>query len=76
MQIIERNQIEALETLDEFDDTSVDGVVEYQELVSNHGDIPKKLYLNENHPHYNDMMYYAQVDGVTVIPTTGKTKVC
>ena len=62
MQIIERNQIEALETLDE--------------LVSNHGDIPKKLYLNENHPHYNDMLYYAQVDGVTVIPTTGKTKVC
>ena len=51
MQIIERNQIEALETLDEFDDTSIDGVVEYQELVSNHGDIPKKLYLNENHPH-------------------------
>jgi len=68
--------VEVLETLDDFEDESYGAYLDYQQLISEFGDLPSKLYLNVNHPHFHDMIYYAKTDNVEVITTNGVTKVC
>ena len=68
--------MQVLETLDDFQDESYGAYLDYQQLISEFGDLPTTLYLNINHPHFHDMLYYAKTDNVEVITITGATRVC
>ena len=68
--------IEALETLDEYEDTDVTVYDEYQAFVRSYEGTYSTLYLNKDHEDYSSWKQYAEYDGFKVIQTDEETHLC
>ena len=69
-------EIEALETLDEFEDGSYAAYLEYVDLKDKCVGEPTILFIKDNHEFYSEWIYYANSDGLDVRTTTEETKIC
>ena len=68
--------IEALETLDEYDDADYGAYLEYTELKDRCMIEPSTLYIHENHEFLSEFRYFAAADGLDVVVSKGETKIC
>ena len=71
-----RKTIEALETLDEYDDSYYSAYIEYTELKDSCIIEPSVLYINESHEFLSAFKYFALSDGLIVKVIKGETKIC
>ena len=71
-----RKTIEALETLDEYDDSDYSAYIEYTALKDRCIIEPSILYINENHEYLSEFKYFANADGLEVNIIKGDTKIC
>ena len=71
-----RKTIEALETLDEYDDSDYGAYLEYIELKDKCMIEPSVLYINESHEFLSAFKYFASSDGLIVKVIKGVTKIC
>ena len=70
------NMIEALDTLDEYDDSDITVYDEYQAFVNSYEGTYDTLYLNKDHQDYSSWKQYAEYDGFKVIQTDEETRLC
>ena len=68
--------IEALETLDEFEDNDVTVYDQYRAFVDDHNGTYDTLYLNKDHEDYSTWKQFAESDGFRVIQSEGETRLC
>ena len=68
--------IEALETLDEYDDADYGAYLEYTELKDKCMIDPSILYINESHEFLSAFKYFALSDGLIVKVIKGETRIC
>ena len=68
--------IEALETLDEYDDSDYGAYLEYIELKDRCMVDPTTMYINESHEFLSEFKYFAQSDGLEIKVIKGDTKIC
>lgn len=68
--------VDALETLDEFEDSDFTAYEEYQAFVTSYKGSYYILYLNRDHSDYSAWKQYAESDGFKVQPTDGDTRLC
>tara|TARA_R100001509_G_C4715349_1_gene164730 strand:- start:300 stop:518 length:219 start_codon:yes stop_codon:yes gene_type:complete len=71
-----RKTIEALETLDEYDDSDYGAYLEYTELKDRCMVEPSVLYINEGHEFLSTFKYFALSDGLEVKIINGDTRIC
>ena len=71
-----RKTIEALETLDEYDDSDYGAYLEYTELKDSCMIEPSILYINESHEFLSAFKYFALSDCLIVKVIKGETRVC
>ena len=71
-----RKTIEALETLDEYDDSDYGAYLEYTELKDSCMIEPSILYINESHEFLSSFKYFALSDGLIVKVIKGETRIC
>ena len=71
-----RKTIEALETLDEYDDSDYSAQIEYTELKDKCMIDPSILYINESNEFLSAFKYFALSDGLIVKVIKGETRVC
>ena len=57
-------EVEALETLDEYDDADYGAYLEYTELKERCMIEPTVLYIHENHEFLSEFKYFANADGL------------
>ena len=69
-------EIEALETLDEFEDGSYAAYLEYVDLKDKCVGEPTTLFIKDNHEFYSEWSDYANSDGLDIRTTTEETKIC
>jgi hypothetical protein len=68
--------IEALETLDEYDDSDYGAYLEYVDLKDQCMVDPTTMYINENHEFLSTFKYFAHSDGLEIKVIKGDTKIC
>ena len=68
--------VEALETLDEYDDADYGAYLEYTELKERCMIEPTVLYIHENHEFLSEFKYFANADGLEVKIINGDTRIC
>jgi len=68
--------IEALETLDEFEDNDYSSYQEYQAFVNSYEGSYSSLYLNRDYKDYSAWKQFAEADGFKVVQTDGETRLC
>ena len=68
--------VEALETLDEYDDADYGAYLEYTELKDRCMIEPTVLYIHENHEFLSAFKYFALSDGLVVKVMKGETRIC
>jgi len=68
--------VDALETLDEFEDSDYTAYQEYQAFVTSYEGTYETLYLNRDHKDFSAWKMYAETDGFKVKSTEGDTKLC
>ena len=68
--------VEALETLDEYDDADYGAYLEYTELKDRCMIDPTTLYIDNNHEFFSEWKYFAQSDGLDVKVINGETRIC
>ena len=71
-----RKTIEALETLDEYDDSDYGAYLEYTELKDSCMIEQSILYINESHEFLSAFKYFALSDGLIVKVIKGETRIC
>ena len=71
-----KKTIEALETLDEYDDSDYGAYLEYIELKDRCIIEPSTLYIDENHEFLSAFKYFAYSDGLEVKVIKGDTRIC
>ena len=71
-----RKTIEALETLDEYDDSDYGAYLEYIELKNRCMVEPSTMYIDENHDFLSEFKYFAHSDGLEVKVIKGDTIIC
>ena len=71
-----RKTIEALETLDEYDDSDYGAYLEYTELKDRCVIEPSTLYIDENHEFLSTFKYFAHSDGLEIKVIKGDTRIC
>ena len=71
-----RKTIEALETLDEYNDSDYDDHQEYRELKDRCMVEPSTMYIDENHEFLSTFKYFAHSDGLEIKVIKGDTKIC
>ena len=69
-------EIEALETLDEFEDGSYAAYLEYVDLKDKCIGEPTTLFIKDNHEFYSEWSYYANSDGLEIKVIKGDTRIC
>ena len=70
------NEIDALETLDEYSDEEYSAYLEYKELKDRCLIEPTTLYINNDHEFFSEWKYFAETDGLEVKIINGDTKIC
>ena len=68
--------VEALETLDEYDDADYGAYLEYTELKDRCMIEPTVLYIHENHEFLSEFKYFANADGLEIRIINGDTRIC
>jgi len=68
--------VDALETLDEFDDSEYTAYQKYQAFRDSYTGTQSILYLNKNFQDYSAWKQYAEYEGLKVIQTDGDTYIC
>ena len=68
--------VEALETLDEYDDADYGAYLEYTELKDRCMIEPSVLYIHENHEYLSEFKYFANADGLEIRIINGDTRIC
>ena len=71
-----RKTIEALETLDEYDDSDYGAYLEYTELKDRCMVEPSTMYIDENHEFLSTFKYFAHSDGLEIKVIKGDTRIC
>ena len=71
-----RKTIEALETLDEYDDSDYGAYLEYVALRDQCMVEPPTLYMNKDHEFLSEWDYFANADGLEVKIIDGETIIC
>ena len=71
-----KKTIEALETLDEYDDSDYGAYLEYTELRDRYMVEPSTMYINENHEFLSEFKYFAHSDGLEIKIIKGDTRIC
>ena len=71
-----RKTIEALETLDEYDDSDYGAYLEYIELKDRCIIEPSTLYIDESHEFLSAFKYFAHSDGLEIKIIKGDTRIC
>ena len=71
-----RKTIEALETLDEYDDSDYGAYLEYTELKDSCMIEPSIMCINESHEFLSAFKYFALSDGLIVKVIKGETRIC
>ena len=71
-----KKTIEALETLDEYDDSDYGAYLEYIELKDRCMVEPSTMYINESHEFLSEFKYFAHSDGLEIKVIKGDTQIC
>tara|TARA_A100001035_G_scaffold89925_1_gene70101 strand:+ start:231 stop:449 length:219 start_codon:yes stop_codon:yes gene_type:complete len=71
-----KKMIEALETLDEYDDSDYAAYLKYTELKDRCLVKPSTMYIDENHEFLSAFKYFAHSDGLDIKVIKGGTKIC
>ena len=69
-------EIEALETLDEFEDGSYAAYLEYTALKDQCIIDPTTLYIDKDHEFISEYIYFAQTDGLDIKVGDWETRIC
>ena len=68
--------IEALETLDDYNDDQYSAYLEYTSLKDQCIIEPTTLYIEKNHEHFSEWEYFAKADGLEIKVIEGDTRIC
>ena len=69
-------EIDALDTLDEYSDEEYSAYLEYKDLKDRCMIDPTTLYIDNNHEFFSEWKYFAQSDGLDIKVIDGETRIC
>ena len=69
-------EIDALDTLDEYSDEEYSAYLEYKDLKDRCMIDPTTLYIDNNHEFFSEWKYFAETDGLEIKIIKGETKIC
>ena len=69
-------EIDALDTLDDYSDEEYSAYLEYKDLKDRCMIDPTTLYINNNHEFFSEWKYFAETDGLEIKIINGDTKIC
>ena len=69
-------EIDALDTLDEYSDEEYSAYLEYKDLKDRCMIDPTTLYIDNNHEFFSEWKYFAETDGLEIKIINGETRIC
>ena len=69
-------EIDALDTLDEYSDEEYSAYLEYKDLKDRCMIDPTTLYIDNNHEFFSEWKYFAETDGLEIKIIKGETRIC
>jgi hypothetical protein len=69
-------EIDALDTLDDYSDEEYSAYLEYKDLKDRCMIDPTTLYIDNNHEFFSEWKYFAETDGLEIKIIKGETKIC
>ena len=69
-------EIDALDTLDEYSDEEYSAYLEYKDLKDRCMIDPTTLYIDNNHEFFSEWKHFAETDGLEIKIINGETRIC